>query len=1221
MPSNEGIKAAANLLQIYCDGAMSSALAIANGQCGDLSKKAAEDEIVANLSVVHACCRGAADILGDSAVSVTASAMEIDDDEFDGKPFNVVDTGLASVVASCGDPAVIAQLSNKREDILSFLVRLHDAVNKSNEKNIFRADQDLSMSGGNYVAITPDMTALWLRVFEAVIMYRSWVKDAPLYKQSFSANKRQAVNSSARYAKRMIERFGRGGPISTGNSAADNQANSVYWERYDLPSFSSSDRGMIQYGLIAREHAHSSTRSNICTTAGTDSSIFQECFRRLIILCGNEFESIRHDSLHYFNKLSGYGWKLEEFIEPLVQNLNTVGIKYPVAAGTLGILSCPLVLKRMVSRWPLMLSFLNAVPGTNATFAAIEEPDKRSQIGENFASFFVKYVDKWTHLPLDSVPGPKDINGVSARASAELFLKKILDEAIKMSPAVPDALSVLAPPISGQSSSNSDSSADPSSAAKGIREEIYVAFEVMHLIGHRDVQVPVEAWIWSIRQICTRRGHPIAQLGLAVLSRLAYTAAISTSLDVDEIMSAEYNGPPPQSVLPAAVIEILGNTDVWSALLEGLSSIGVKKEGDSAQWSFGIDRMLRSAEYIQQGFPRWVTSCFFLNRAASGTFRPAEAALLSSLFVICPSNGLEKSKIAAILDAARDLPATNEEETNANNTLRANLFGGLCRLTQAAYAVRNSGKEVQGSSDLDAVDSILNDFLLQQTKSISLAYCHDWCDAISFGFSTSRVKISGAGCIPLSLLQKTRSVLTTLGLTSQSAEEVDIATTAVVDGFASHAKDLLLMKGLLCADLSIVSTHRSEEFGNITSYRQHFLPSNSISSVLFSLRHPAATSDLLCTSSEVATELVKVFMDDGCSIVSPYRNVRERIVDILSYLSYAHLEHSTAELTAIHQKLGGLADLNSIAMTDDSEKSVNDLTMKNRAHNAIETALFWLEYAISNMVYRSEELMQGLLSIVLMGSGCSDIDLAKRCHNASLRTAALAARGVSVGATELSRWTAETNVSSGDIFSSITTCLTEHSKNESWRVRATAILGTSIVLYNNWMSMTMAERKACKDVFNNAFYDQKPEIQLLGRTGMTTYLSTKLVSELNQLAEAYCKNNEIFATRERKKRKAAIASGAPKDAAEKVDNVYITTIFMSASMLAAFPYDLPVFAPSLLLSLLGHINVAFFHDTVTRTVQDFKRTHQDRWDDEFKKSFSRDQLDELQGAGAQTYFT
>jgi len=36
-----------------------------------------------------------------------------------------------------------------------------------------------------------------------------------------------------------------------------------------------------------------------------------------------------------------------------------------------------------------------------------------------------------------------------------------------------------------------------------------------------------------------------------------------------------------------------------------------------------------------------------------------------------------------------------------------------------------------------------------------------------------------------------------------------------------------------------------------------------------------------------------------------------------------------------------------------------------------------------------------------------------------------------------------------------------------------------------------------------------------------------------------------------------------------------------------------------------------FKDTVTKTVQMFKLTHQDRWN-EFKLSFSREQLEDLQ---------
>ena len=44
-------------------------------------------------------------------------------------------------------------------------------------------------------------------------------------------------------------------------------------------------------------------------------------------------------------------------------------------------------------------------------------------------------------------------------------------------------------------------------------------------------------------------------------------------------------------------------------------------------------------------------------------------------------------------------------------------------------------------------------------------------------------------------------------------------------------------------------------------------------------------------------------------------------------------------------------------------------------------------------------------------------------------------------------------------------------------------------------------------------------------------------------------------------------------------------------------------------------------DTVTKTMQLFKVTHQDRWETEFKAEFSRSQLEDLQGAGAAHYFS
>ena len=125
----------------------------------------------------------------------------------------------------------------------------------------------------------------------------------------------------------------------------------------------------------------------------------------------------------------------------------------------------------------------------------------------------------------------------------------------------------------------------------------------------------------------------------------------------------------------------------------------------------------------------------------------------------------------------------------------------------------------------------------------------------------------------------------------------------------------------------------------------------------------------------------------------------------------------------------------------------------------------------------------------------------------------------------------------------------------------------------------------------------------------------KPVEELNTLANAYIKNCNAFAEREKKKRR----QGANTDS--KPDDVYATTISMSSCMILSFPYDLPEFSPSILHALIRHATVPSLRDTVMRTIQDFKRTHQDRWDTEFKFKFSAEQLEDLQGAGAMSYYS
>jgi len=58
----------------------------------------------------------------------------------------------------------------------------------------------------------------------------------------------------------------------------------------------------------------------------------------------------------------------------------------------------------------------------------------------------------------------------------------------------------------------------------------------------------------------------------------------------------------------------------------------------------------------------------------------------------------------------------------------------------------------------------------------------------------------------------------------------------------------------------------------------------------------------------------------------------------------------------------------------------------------------------------------------------------------------------------------------------------------------------------------------------------------------------------------------------------------------------------------AFPYDVPKFVPPILMELSTHLNDPQpIPMTIKKSLQEFKRTHQDNWQ-EHKRKFTEDQL-------------
>lgn len=348
----------------------------------------------------------------------------------------------------------------------------------------------------------------------------------------------------------------------------------------------------------------------------------------------------------------------------------------------------------------------------------------------------------------------------------------------------------------------------------------------------------------------------------------------------------------------------------------------------------------------------------------------------------------------------------------------------------------------------------------------------------------------------------------------------------------------------------------------------------------------------------VGKALLEMFSRSDTELVSPYRTSRDNISEIIALLS----ETSSKKVDMSHL----LKEL-SVQYFTGQDETVQDEGTKLKVKNvALCCEHVMNQFFTVTSGYRISHMLADLFPVLLDGCGHGEIDVAKACHN----TAILVCSGVQV----FNR----AALGHDDPLTSLSAIIKQSTNNPSWHIRETVQIIAGVMLVNNWLILSIDERKAIRDIFNQGMLDAKPEVQHLARVGMTAYLISKPIDELNTLANAYVKNCNAFAEREKKKRR---QGGGTNVTDTKPDNVYTNTISMSSCMVLTFPYDLPDFTPSILHALIRHATVPSLKDTVMKTIQDFKRTHQDRWDSEFKYKFSAEQLEDLQGAGAMSYYS
>ena len=215
-------------------------------------------------------------------------------------------------------------------------------------------------------------------------------------------------------------------------------------------------------------------------------------------------------------------------------------------------------------------------------------------------------------------------------------------------------------------------------------------------------------------------------------------------------------------------------------------------------------------------------------------------------------------------------------------------------------------------------------------------------------------------------------------------------------------------------------------------------------------------------------------------------------------------------------------------------------------------------------------------AIVLNGSAHSDVEIANICQNITLiaTTGVMATyRGGRVieGRADAGR---VGEVAVNDLLTLTISLFTTNQNHPSFHVRETVMLCLTSIMIDNWPCLHQREKVLIKDAFSEALLDDKPEVLVLAKAGMSSYLAYKTPAELKILAEAYIKNSNIYANREMKKRKPDRndRSSSPT-VLRKPERLHTITVMMMSCLIQALPYDLPVFMPGLICSFVRHATV------------------------------------------------
>ena len=646
-----------------------------------------------------------------------------------------------------------------------------------------------------------------------------------------------------------------------------------YWAGHDLSGKVITERAMSQYGRRCLSLSHRATYE--CSLDENTSYVL--CLRQLFTLCGLEYDSIRSAAIRFFESVvTRFSSKqISSIIKSMFSIIGDPCSSYYTAAGAIGLLRSGKILRRVCGSFDMIKGFIDCLGKAPSLLTVLVREDHREKLLDGLTEVVVKLSSEWHQPPFavgDSMP--EEVMKITLRLNGF----------------------------------NVDGSAEPLEMKAGLRLETLYSYLLSHMIGNgHPVNTGIFEWcISSIRQLS---GQPSQLIALGCLTKLLHVASRDeTSKAVCEAIGASLT------------------TDTWIEILNGISACQPKHQidGESPQWSRGIDQLLNSVEYIRSVLPRSdaneLDSCSF-----SGQFRKENAAMITNMLRVFYSRASE-DVIEMILDASGKLPHVSELEAKANVVTRAELFSGIYRYCHSPPLVATPA----GS----AIDSKLSSFLNDQVDKASLDMTKIWAEAVAFSCSVA----------PTYPSQYTVAMILNKFRTNRRPFEED-------DGFSIQGKAFMLLRALLTAD-----TYATIKFGE---------PVSMIGAVV--------------------TEIIN---SDDAQLCFPYRTSREEVGSILGLLVSSSVDvfKDSAPVARLSFLIHSATSESQDEDTINSSLVENVRSMRDKF--ALETATIWMEYIVhTTPLYRSTDVLSSLMKLVLKGCAHKDLEVSKLCQEISLTAA------------------------------------------------------------------------------------------------------------------------------------------------------------------------------------------------------------------------------------------